>query len=77
MSSIKHLDKMKLRRPGHANVITADSLICRNCATRLLTDHLIEWWAIQVNQLRVIPGLSLSTVILIVDNRGRCWYGVE
>jgi hypothetical protein len=58
MLSIKHLDKMKLRHPRNANVVTPDSLICINCAMRLLTDHLIEWWAIQVNQLKVIPGLS-------------------
>jgi len=49
-------DQMKMRHLRNANIVNVDSLICKNCAVRLLTDHLIDWWAIQVNELKVIAG---------------------
>jgi hypothetical protein len=48
---------MKMRHPQNANIVNADSLVCKNCVVRLLTDHLIDWWAIQVNELKVIAGI--------------------
>lgn len=68
---------MRIRRHWNADVVDADSLVCKNCVVRLLTNHLIDWWAIQVNELNVIAGESLSYLFLMLDNRPKCWYGVE
>jgi hypothetical protein len=47
---------MRVRYPNDADAVDVDSLLCNNCCVQLLSYHLIEWWAIQVNDLKVIPG---------------------
>ena len=49
-------------RVNIGNVVTPDSLLCKFCATRLLTVHLLEWWGHQVNDLHVIQGFHLRHV---------------
>lgn len=69
---------MRIRHHWNSNIVNTDSLICKNCALRLLTDRLIDWWAIQVNELKVIQGPSLNiSVFNSSDDRPKCWYGVE
>jgi hypothetical protein len=31
---------------------------CKQCNINLLNAHLIDWWAYQVNELKVIPGIT-------------------
>jgi hypothetical protein len=53
---------MRARFPHDSHTVDANSLLCNSCSIQLLTNHLLEWWAIQVNELHVIQGSPSSSI---------------